>query len=231
MMGRGYLPSAEVPSTEEMVDNLLTYFDKATREDLEDGALWYPRAFETAQAIAELHDVNIHVVAAVMSIVSPGTGWKLNKLLPARVIEHIKNDPHGGVQMPDWFPGYRPAWNRCHAAILFGDITITGRKTEPFYRAIIGDESATVIDRHMVRICANRQHVQTCSTGPFNRMIEAVQTAARARGVSFRTMQATVWICYRRYTVIPRLGRTIESVYDGNPDAGEELELWEEIAG
>lgn len=228
-MTRGYLPAALVPETPEMIENLLRLYDKADDSVIEDGALWYPRAFAAAQAIAELTETTVHQVAVIMAIVSPGTGWNLNKRLPARVIEHIKNDPHGAVQMPDWFPGYRPAWHQCRRVILDGDLTITGRKTLPFYLAIIGDEDAAVVDRHMVRIMADVSGYQTCSTGPFNRMIEALRTAAETRGVSVRTLQATVWIAYRRYTIIPRLGRTIESVYDGNPDAGEEISLLETI--
>jgi hypothetical protein len=231
-MGRGYLPSADVPSTRKMVNKLLRIFDKAGNAELEDGALWYPRALETATAIAELHGVNVHQVAAIMSIVSPGTGWKLNKLLPAQVIEYIlKHGEYGSYTVPEWFPGYPHAWQQCRKVLIYGDITISGRKTLPFYSAIMGDENALVVDRHMVRICSGVDGVQTCSDAPFRRMQDAIRQAAEARGVSNRTMQATVWICYRRYTVIPRLGRTIESVYDGNPDAGEEVTLWEEIAG
>jgi hypothetical protein len=229
-MARGYLPSAEVPTTRKMVNKLLRLYDKCGNSELEDGALWYPRAMETATAIAELTSLSVHQVAVIMAIVSPGTGWKLNKLLPVRVIEHIQeHGKYGSMQVPDWFPGYRPAWHRCRRVIFEGDLTITGRKTRPFYLAIMGDESATVIDRHMVRICSGVDGVQTCSDGPFKRMVEAVEIAAEKRGVSPRTMQATVWTAYRRFTVIPRLGRTIESVYDGNPDAGEEIELFETI--
>lgn len=227
-MARGYLPADMVPDTETMVQNILRLYDRADDSILEAGVLWYPRASETAQAIAELTGITYHQVAVIMAIVSPGTGWNLNQRLPVRVIRHILDaGKFHSIEMPAWFPGYRPAWHQCRRVILYGDLTITGRKTGPFYRGIIGDADATVIDRHMVRILSGRDGYQTCSTGPFNRMVDAVQIAARRRGVSNRTMQATAWIAYRRFTVIPRLGRTIESVYEGNPSAGEEISLFE----
>lgn len=189
------LKKGMLPDMDTMVSNVLEVFDRATAADVEEGATWYPKAFESCEAISELSGYSLEVVAGVMALTSIATGWALNESMPARILARVSK---GDRSKPSWYTGSNPMWEVV-LRVVDGDITaIKGTKTSKFFAAIMGDDSAVTIDRHAMRIAYGSGMWDSATLGNHRLMWEAYTIASDMRGVTPRTMQATTWVRYRK---------------------------------
>ena len=168
------------PPHDVMVTNLLGHYRPAP-----DGPAWYRASQHEAQRIAELSGVTIVVAAGVIAALSPRVQWAVN----VRMAEALcRTGVTGGLA-------------RSVAAarrIMDGEDpleVLTGPKTNAFFRAIMGDEDAAVVDVWMMRaVGLNRSKL---TSKQYEAVAAALRSAAARAGLPTAEFQAQVWTTIR----------------------------------
>ena len=171
-----------------MIERILDSWYRATAEDLEAGADWYPAAKRAARRISYRTGVPHRRVVRVIAAVSPRTRWARNLEVAALV---CAGEPVTGV--------FSRSLERAALAVAGGNNLfdpVTAPKTLHFDAAIWGDDDAVAVDyisgtlalgpeafkaRHLERV------------GVYGLVVRAYRTAARTAGTTPRVMQSTTW--------------------------------------
>lgn len=180
-----------------MTDN----FEKITNQDLKSGLRWYRLANRIAKSIAKKYDLKLETVAAIISALSPGIGWKQNI---EDTLELIEKENDAVVTTYNH--------NRLKALdILFSDeldLNVyeyfflkkkSGFKTANFYLNIINpnDKTAVTIDRHILDIF--NLPVKAINTNKKYLALKALIIAkAIKRNLIPCQYQAIIWKCHKR---------------------------------
>lgn len=152
------------------------------------GLLWYRVEAQWIGREAERAGIPFHVAAAVAAALSPATAWgPLRERFPAFIDAAMAGDRRPA------FPTYG-AQRVLAAAVARGELpasAVGGPKVGPFARALAGDPSAVVVDRHQARICG----LPDVPTARQRRAAVAAHVrVARAFGVAPRDLQAALWV-------------------------------------
>lgn len=164
------------PSHDEMVSRLC-----AAHEDAKEGHDWYWESRRFARQLSREHDVTMAQSAGVIAGMSPNTGWKANKTMARAIVSGSGR------------PGFKKNVAKCER-ILAGErplSVLTGPKVRAFYRAIMGDETAAVIDIWMLRAAGWPR--DTISPSQYERVASALREAASLHDMGVATFQARVW--------------------------------------
>lgn len=161
---------------------------RATSQQYTDGVAWYPRARTEMRALAERYGLPVHVVAGVTAALSNCKTWAENLRLTQRVLfDHNAGRPlHGHFTL---------CLRAARRVLDTGDVTaLGGPKVVAFARALAGDDTVAVIDRHMVRAAGRRKSL----TAKGHRELQsALRAAARGVGMPVTHFQAVVWVTVR----------------------------------
>lgn len=168
---------------------LTRLFDQATPGQLEQGALWYPSALEVAEGLMAADHYGIEVNVAVLAATSPRLHWSRNVKVAGMILYDNTIKPPGMTNR---------SYQAAIAAISKGPEALTGPKVKAFYRAIMGDEEAIVVDVWMMR-AAGIEH-DSPNVAERVAVERGIRAVAAKRGVSPRTAQATIWIVMRGRT-------------------------------
>lgn len=171
------------------VARILRTFDRATPSDIEAGATWYDAAGDLATDLGPRFGGREYA-AAVLAHLSPRTSW-------ARNIAGAVAMAHGDTS--DTVEGCMSAnVKRARQALAAEDpeTTFGGPKTLRFFRNIVGDHEAVTVDVWAARVVGVSEQ-DLGKVGVYDALEVAYQTAARRRGVSPATMQATTWVVAR----------------------------------
>jgi len=176
------------------VENILACFDKASPEQIEEGTTWYHVAHEVALSVGA---GNVQSGAGILAALSPRLRWDLNIAAAYELTRDGNTSRQFGA-------------NRDKALrILHGEKpckVLGGLKVRAFYEAILHPHNRAgkaVIDRHAasvyygVKLDAEGIAKALGSKPKVLEMQKAYAKAARKRGVSTYTMQATVWVVWR----------------------------------
>lgn len=186
-------------SHETIVKRILRTFDRATVSDVEAGAQWYSEAGQLAADLA-IHSNNWGTVsprtaAAVIAQLSPRTTWTRNVQAATALIHGDETDARevGAIGA-----NVERAAVALAAGSTGGDAidTINGPKTNAFARNIAGDTEAVTVDVWAARV-ADLDETLLGRKGAYDAVAHAYRVAARRRGVTPTTMQATTWIVAR----------------------------------
>lgn len=195
---KSYLPASEVPDLQTMVENVLHTYDMATKQDVVDGANWYPLAFEHCELVASLTGYSAMQVAAVMALTSAATGWNLNQSMPARIIKYVESNGYDAAR-PTFLSINKYGWAKVIRVLRDNDLSAPDSfKVAAFFAAIAGDQSSVTIDRHAIRIAAGGGMAEDTTIRGKRLMVEAYTQAADLRGVAPSAMQAITWVTHRR---------------------------------
>lgn len=177
---------------ETIVRRILRTFDRATASDVEAGASWYPHAQTIAAGLARTAGVDLLAGAALLSALSPRTDW-------ARNVAGATSLAEGGVaegcMATNVERGHRVLWAARHR----GDVIAAlgdGPKTRAFAQNIAGDVEAVTVDVWACRV-ADLDETLLSRKGAYSAVAHAYRLAARRRGVTPATMQATTWVVAR----------------------------------
>ena len=168
------------PDHETMVLSLLGHYEEAGHDE---AAGWYRESRKFARQLTREHGGGLGRAAGIIAALSPQVQWSVNKRMAAQVMEH--GWPQEGCLS-------RSA-NRAHD-IWMGDRPLSvlgGPKTRAFYRAIMGDESAVVLDTWMSQALGWPHNA--FSKSQYERCAAALQEAAGHTGRTAATFQAVVW--------------------------------------
>ena len=148
------------------------------------GEEWYGTARRTAAALARRHGVTQATAAGVIAALSPRQRWASNVGAAAAMLE----DPN--AEVPCFGANVAKA-----RRIIAGERPLKvlgGDKVRAFYRAIMGDEDAAVVDVWMWRAMGVAPGSMTYSEAE-----AALRAAAELAGLTVSTFQATVWVKVR----------------------------------
>lgn len=108
-------------------------YRRATPEQIEDGAAWYPTAHQIARDQAQEYEVTIEVAAGVIAALSPNMGWGQNVMLAERMLANNGMLNRGGL------PRSLAQARIIHSGTPALDV-LGGPKTRAFYEAIRGND-------------------------------------------------------------------------------------------
>ena len=169
-----------------MTARLVKLYEGAPQETRDAGNTWYASAQASARAMATDYGTTEAVAAGVIAALSPRIHWVRN-LTVARLVLARKRVT--GV--------FQASLNKARR-ILAGArplSVLSGPKTRAFYRALRGDQTASVIDVWMLRAVnyANDKLMPI----DYERISQALARAASRVGVTTARMQAIVWTVIR----------------------------------
>lgn len=174
-------------STRTAVRNILAHWDRATASDIEAGAQWYGEAGAIVDSLATRAGSREHA-AAVLSHLSPRTTWARNVAGATALIL-------SGEAPTCLTANIARARKALDSTDPLG--TLNGPKTKRFARNILGDTEAVTIDVWAARVAGIDHERDLDRVGVYDALEHAYRLAARRRGVSPTTMQATTWIVAR----------------------------------
>lgn len=151
-------------------------------EQLEGGEGWYRESRRIARKLAREHGVTLSVAAGVLAAISPRMRWGSNISYAHAILAGI---PVQGVFSMNLEKAHR---------IMAGERPLDvlgGPKVRAFYRAIMGDGQAVVIDVWMLRAVGWTK--KTLSAREYERVSDSLREAAEAAGIDPADFQAIVW--------------------------------------
>jgi hypothetical protein len=183
-------------SEDSAIATLLALYESADADIVRRGRDWYTAARSECAAIAADSGYTVAQVAAVMAITSPDAQLTTN-------ITWTRNAcmTRGAAKVGKYPNAMRP---KVLGALADADNPgqfATGPKVSQFFAAIIGDESAMVVDR-WAAFAAGHENRQKVPGAKVRRSIEAAYRAAAAIvGETVAAFQAIVWIVVRETTI------------------------------
>lgn len=179
----------------QLVDKRLTPLIRGLSDaELREGERWYHRAEKfchLTKSATELHNprVTLTRVAAATAVLSPLQPWGQNRIM----VMHLARDRDA---KPETFHKW---WEKARA-ILWDrdpDLTslVTGIKVKPFWYALLGDESAVVVDRWILRLVYPNDRGYPARVRRIQRVI---RQRAPEIGIAPRDLQAALWLKVRR---------------------------------
>lgn len=201
---------------EDMVNNVLLYYENSTPEDAAVGNGWYDQARKLIADMGEQYGFNEAQSVSVAAILSAQCNWRSNKLFSHAIYRGYSE----GIRDPWSFrvhpgPGGKifASTNQRERIIKACEDTedpgqyATGPKVSVFYANIMGDHNQVTVDVWAMRICVNDPDARNAEGIPYynpgipvRRRMQAayVEAANRAGDITPREIQAVTWECIRR---------------------------------
>ena len=139
---------------------------------------WYDDVREGCEAFSAAHGLPLERVAGVLAVTSPRVQVERNAVLAKRVLLD-------GVGAFDGLPSVRVSLRR-----YLDTGEIRGPKVGAFYRAILGDSAAVVVDTWVQR---GLGHEGRMEGRRYKRAADAVRSLSGRCGVTPREGQAALW--------------------------------------
>lgn len=136
-------------------------------------------------------DLTPETVIAAAATLSPATSWHLLVAdLPAFILAALDGDP-----CPP-FATYGAQRSKAARIVRdrLGVSAVTGPKVSAFARALAGDVSAVVVDRHAARIALGDDRITVVPQAVLRAVQDAYTLAASRVGVDPAGLQALVWV-------------------------------------
>lgn len=174
------------------VRRILAVYDRASAEEFDEGARWYPRALGTCERLSARHGEPLDGVAAVVASLSPRMRWAKN-VVAADVFLGGGNPVALGASV-------RAARRVSGSVDPLG--ALRGPKVSRFAANILGDDQVVTVDVWAARVALPDRDYASHErmlqwVGVYEAVEYAYQLAARARGVSPAVMQAVCWVVAR----------------------------------
>lgn len=181
---------------------LIERYERSTPTIRRRGRSWYPEAFRMLSGMAAETGRTPAQAVAVFAITSANTQLLAN----IRYTEAILR----GERLHGCYPVVQTPLVTGALSTTRPQRFVTGPKCSAFYKAIMGDTNALVLDRWAAR-AAGVEQMRRDISNPIRRVLDAAyREAAASCGETVRAFQAIVWIVVRESTpktngVIPRL--------------------------
>lgn len=206
-----------------VVNNILTMFDRATPANVADGAKWYGSdSMALVSDLAALGGISREAAASVLAQTSPRTTWSRNVAVATAMVQSWGMSVSAGLSLDEASVACVAAARSCggmtqnaqRAVIALraaheGECpisTINGPKTNAFARNLLGDRNAVTVDVWAARIALNptwergeddMSELVLGRAGMYAAIAQAYRIAANRRNVDGTDMQATTWIVVR----------------------------------
>lgn len=161
---------------------LTEHYRAAGEERSLEGAKWYRESRRWARLIARETGVTVAQAAGVIAALSPRMRWGANVTLA--------HDLCAGREVQGVFRANLAKAQRILAGERPLDV-LGGPKVRAFYRAIMGDGEAVVIDVWMLRAIGWAK--KTLTAREYEEVADHLREAAKAAGIDPADFQAIVW--------------------------------------
>lgn len=169
-----------------LASRLLSVFRSASKRTKREGAAWYADASRVARKLARLYGVSHATAAGVIAAISPRLTWKYNVRAAEMVLAWADKVP--GVFKASLAKAWRIRRGERPLKVL------SGPKVRAFYRALMGDESAAVVDVWTARAAGvSPEH----ASRHYDTVAQALTLAANQARTSVARLQATAWVQVR----------------------------------
>lgn len=183
---------------------LVSLYEKASPCVRRRGRAWYPEANRQLREIAARNECPLSHAVAVFTIVSPAA-----QLVTAlRWTEEIL----AGERIGGRYPNAQAPRIEAATSTRYPVTRITGPKVNAFYRAIMGDTDALVLDRWAIRAAGHPNLYSRVPRWLLRELDSGYRAAASACGETVRAFQAIVWIVCRETT--PTTKGLVPKLYD-----------------
>jgi len=181
--------------------NLRTWYNRATKDEIKQGLVWYKDAMDFAKQLSTDYGVRGEVAAGVISALSPNNRWERNKYDAVQVLMAVRdNVPMDDVKVCTYDANKAKAF-----AIAKGDrkILTSSPKTYAFARNVGENDSDFVtIDKWHLRACqTSSKKSKTCRESVTPKQYRIIQEetvkVAKEMGVKAYQFQAIVWVTIR----------------------------------
>ena len=181
--------------------NLRTWYNRATKDEIKQGLVWYKDAMDFAKQLSTDYGVRGEVAAGVISALSPNNRWERNKYDAVQVLMAVRdNVPMDDVRVCTYDANKAKAF-----AIAKGDrkILTSSPKTYAFARNVgENDSNFVTIDKWHLRACqTSSKKSKTCRESVTPKQYRIIQEetvkVAKEMGVKAYQFQAIVWVTIR----------------------------------
>jgi hypothetical protein len=165
---------------------LVALWRAADRSVRRAGSGWYAEAHRTARRMARECGVSLATAAGVMAAISPRLTWKHN-------VNAARTLLSGGMPTGVFRASVAKA-----RRILLGERplkVLSGPKVRAFYRALMGDESAAVVDVWTAR--AAGLDPEALTPARYEQVAQALRLGAAEVGTTTARLQAVAWVAVR----------------------------------
>lgn len=183
----------QIPDADTMVERILAIHAEALESEHIDGEGWYPAANEIAHLVGAVGGYTVAQGAGIIAALSPQCSWDENVV---RALAFARGDKVGA---------FDDALSKAKAIATGHDpaTVLGGRKVRSFYSNILLNENAVTVDRHAVAVVygrplSDREIKILEKIGAYTYIAAAYRAAARTLGLSPATLQAIVWLAWRR---------------------------------
>lgn len=176
-------------------NNLNYWFNKATKEDINEGLLWYQTAHDICKDIATKFDTTTLTAAQVISALSPRNKWKQNIKDTYKVFEAVKYGIHPtDIKVCTFHTNKFKAFN-----IIANNVQITDKslKTFNFVHNIanLSNEHLTIDIWHLRACFFFTMKIDNASIGrlAYEQIKELTLKKANKLGLKGYQLQAIIW--------------------------------------
>lgn len=174
-----------------------------------DGKDWYREANKFCNEIAEQYQLELPIVVAILSAMSPGTNWEQNKKDAVNLIRANGNAHTKQFRFTTYGKNVIKAQN-IYSGKLRPDEAFnprTGAKTYNFYHNILNPDAEhfVTIDRHAFTIATGEPYVQP-HLAKYERVADHYRRFAKLVGLLPSELQAILWVSYRKENGIQQAG-------------------------
>jgi len=186
-------------------DRIMRVLDKATAEQLDRGAQWYPDGNVTVRDLAKVGGISEERAAIVVAHLSPQTGWQRNVIGAYGLVldDHAPHCINRNVMR---------ARMSLHADDPWSTFGAEAWKTLRFARNLLGDTSVVTVDIWATRIAFGMGWGKQWRTdkaydakldlylgrvGVYEAVEHAYKLVGRRSGICPTVVQATTWIVAR----------------------------------
>jgi len=176
---------------DDMVANILAYYDSASEAQKAEGRNWYSVAGGIVATIAKATGTQENRVAYALAALSPRNPWRWNVF---DAYSYAAARAEGRI-MPKATTFKRNQLNAWQALAQDGQPWVSAApKVRAFVAAILGDETAVVVDTWAYRVATLRKPSNVVRPNEYGPIAHAYNIAANLRGEAPAHMQAIVWV-------------------------------------
>lgn len=169
-----------------MVRKLVGHWDRASSVTRAAGINWYPDARAVVATLAARYHVTPRCAAGVVAALSPRIHWVRNIAVAELVLARAEQVP--GCFRANLAKARRIASGSKPLRVL------SGPKVRAFYRALVGDDSAAVIDVWTVRAAG---WLTSLTERAYGMVARALALAAARVHTTTSALQAGAWVAVR----------------------------------
>lgn len=192
-------------SLNKTVKSILAFYNAATVSELKEGLFWYNEAHSYCKELSERFNLPIQVIAGIIAVYSPQTGWIENKRFALSFLINPKNRHKSLVQDLK----ARKIIKLSNEDKIYHLISSNQfLKSRSFFLNIINPDIVTnvTIDRHAIAITLQRpdsvqplpDRFAQMTIAQYNFFQAAYVQAAKELDILPQQLQAITWTVYRR---------------------------------